>query len=285
MTKTKRKLIISFSIVGIVLSFIAMFLLLFSIKRINVEFVSFQNRTSSYQEADIQEDCTLKKGRNIIFANTKKAISTLESKYPYAEFQISRTFPSTMTVYVYEREPVFKIKNQEEYYEIYDEDLKCLEIVAENNLADHGLENVPTLCGSDLELCSEEGKFASNSKLKGKITDIIDGIYGAEQTSVGIISDITFDYDEILGFETLTLTVRTSQEDKKNAGTIVIQGSAYVKEKLFYAMSLYIQISDQEKYRTSLDGLKIEALVNFNPNGVKKISATLNGVEIDDLSA
>lgn len=285
MTKTKRKLIISFSIVGIVLSFIAMFLLLFSIKRINVEFVSFQNRTSSYQEADIQEDCTLKKGRNIIFANTKKAISTLESKYPYAEFQISRTFPSTMTVYVYEREPVFKIKNQEEYYEIYDEDLKCLEIVAENNLADHGLENVPTLFGSNLELCSEEGKFASNSKLKSKITDIIDGIYGAEKTSISIMSDITFDYDEILGFETLTLTVRTTQEDKKNAGTIVIQGSAYVKEKLFYAMSLYIQISDQEKYRTSLDGLKIEALVNFNPNGVKKISATLNGVEIDDLSA
>lgn len=282
MSRTKKKLIITFSIIGIVLVFVASFLMLFAINRINIEFVSFQNRTGAYQEADIKADCNIKKGRNIVFINTEKSINTLEAKYPYAKFQVSRTFPSTMTIYVYEREPVFKVKNTNEYFEIYDEDLKCLEIVAESNLADNNLDNVPTLSGLDLDLCGEEGKFLENPTLKNKITNILDGVYGAEQTEIGIMSDIIFGYDQINDFETLTLKVRPSQQGKDNAGTITIQGSAYIKEKLFYATTLYIQISDQGKYKTSLDKLEIKVLRNFNPNSQvsKYIVASIAGSQI-----
>lgn len=268
MTKTKKKLILWFSLIGTLLLLVVLFVSLFSIKTINVEFVSDPVRTSAYQNEDIINNSKIKKGKNIVFANTGKSVANLEEQFPYASFKIVRTFPSTMTIYVEERKPVFKVKNQEEYFEIYDEDLKCLEIVAESSLFELGLDKIPTLTGSNIELCGKEGLFVENSKLKAKITEIIDGIYGAEKTDIGVMSDIIFGYDSTNGFEVLTLKVRTNQEGKPHAGVITIQGSAFVKEKIFHAMTLYIQISDKEEYRTKLDHLTITALQNFNPNNV-----------------
>lgn len=282
MTKTKKKLILWLSIIGTVALLVVLFVTLFSIKAINVEFVSEPVRTSAYQIEDIKNNSKIKKGKNIIFANTDKSIASLEEQFPYASFKIVRTFPSTMTIYVYERKPVFKVKNDEEYFEIYDEDLKCLEIVAESSLSELGLDKIPALTGSNIELCGKEGLFVKDNKLKAKITSIIDGIYGAEQTDIGVMSDIIFGYDSTNGFEVLTMKVRTNQEGKENAGVFTIQGSAYVKEKIFYAMTLYIQISDQEKYRTKLDRLTITALQNFNPNNVSNryLVAAIDGESI-----
>ena len=283
MTKLKKKLIISFSIIGTIAALLVLFFCLFSIKSIYVEFVSEPNFISAYTPENIKASSKIKKGQNIVFASTDKSIDALEKQFPFASFQIVRTFPSTMTVYVYERKPVFKVLNQQENYEIYDEDLKCLAIFPENNLAENGLDNVPTLKGANIELCGQEGQFLKDTKLKSKITEIIDGIYGAEQSDICIMSDIIFGFDSTNNFNVLTMKVRTNQEGKDTAGVLEIQGSAYVKEKIFYAMSLYIQISDQEKYRTKLDKLKITALQNFNPNNAstRYLIAAIDGETID----
>lgn len=282
MTKTKKKLIVSFSIVGIVLMLIVLFLVLFSIKQVNVEFLSVQNNTKYYSVQDIKSSSKIKKGKNIVFFNKEKSIKALEKKFPYASFQIVRTFPSTLTVYVFERTPAFKVLGEDDYFEVYDEDLKCLEIVAKENVKDQGLENVPTLKGSNLKLCKEEGKFANNSKLKAKIGEIIDGVYASERTEISVMSDITFGKNE-LGVDEITLTVRADQEGKENAGTIYIQGNAYVKEKIFYAMTVYNQISDKQEYKTKLDKLTIKAIQTFNPNnpGTRYIVAEIDGEKVE----
>jgi len=270
MTKTKRKLIITFSIIAVVAILIVVFSALFSIKKINVEFVTDVNRTAAYTEEDIVSKSKISKGKSIIFINTEKCINSLEKSFPYAKFKIIRTFPSTMTVYVYERTPVFKMKNNEQYYEIYDEYLKCLDIVAESSLEENNLENVPTLSGVEVELCGEEGKFINNKNLQSKITTIVDGVYGAHKTEIGIMSDIILGYDSDLGFDVLTLKIRSTQEGKDNAGTIIIQGSAYLKEKIAHAVHTYISISDEEDYRTVLDKVRITVLSNFDPNNPAK---------------
>lgn len=283
MTKTKKKLIISFTIIGAIAMLLVLFFCLFSIKSIYVEFVSEPNYISAYTTDNIKSSCKIKKGKNIMFASTSKSIDALEKQFPFASFQIVRTFPSTMTIYVYERKPVFKVLNEQENYEIYDEDLKCLAIFPENNLAENGLDKVPTLTGSNLELCGKEGLFADDEKLKSKMTEIIDGIYGAEQSDICVMSDIIFGFDSTNNFNVLTMKFRTNQEGKETAGVIEIQGSAYIKEKIFYAMTLYIQISDKEEYRTKLDKLKITALQNFNPNNAstRYLIAALDGETIN----
>lgn len=283
MTKTKKKLIISFSIIGTFALLLVLFFCLFSIKSIYVEFVSEPNFISSYSVESIKASSKIKKGKNIVFANTSKSIDALEEAFPFASFQIVRTFPNTMTVYVYERKPVFKVLNEQENYEIYDEDLKCLAIFPEYNLAENGLDNIPTLKGASFTLCGKEGLFAKDEKLKSKICEILDGIYGAEQSDICVMSDIIFGFDSTNNFNVLTMKLRTNQEGKDTAGVIEIQGSAFVKEKIFYAMSLYIQISDKEEYRTKLDKLKITALQNFNPNNAstRYLIAAIDGETID----
>ncbi len=283
MTKTKKKLIISFTIIGTIAMLLVLFFCLFSIKSIYVEFVSEPNFISAYTTDNIKSSCKIKKGKNIMFASTGKSIDALEKQFPFASFQIVRTFPSTMTIYVYERKPVFKVLNEQENYEIYDEDLKCLAIFPENNLAENGLDKVPTLTGSNLALCGKEGQFANDEKLKSKLTEIIDGIYGAEQSDICVMSDIIFGFDSTNNFNVLTMKFRTNQEGKDTAGVIEIQGSAYIKEKIFYAMTLYIQISDKQQYRTKLDKLKITALQNFNPNNAstRYLIAAVDGETIN----
>lgn len=270
MTKTKRKLIITFSIIAVVAILIVVFSALFSIKKINVEFVTDVNKVAAYTEEEIVAKSKISKGKSIIFTNTEKCINSLEKSFPYAKFKIVRTFPSTMTVYVYERTPVFKMKNNEQYFEIYDEYLKCLDIVAESSLEENDLANVPTLSGVDVDLCGEEGKFIDNKNLQSKITTIVDGVYGAHKTEIGIMSDIVMGYDSVNGFDVLTLKVRSTQEGKDNAGTIIIQGSSFLKEKIATAVHTYISISDEEEYRTTLDTLVIKILNNFNPNDPTK---------------
>ena len=88
MTKTKKKLILWLSIIGTVALLVVLFVTLFSIKAINVEFVTEPVRTSAYQIEDIKNNSKIKKGKNIIFANTDKSIASLEEQFPYASFKI-----------------------------------------------------------------------------------------------------------------------------------------------------------------------------------------------------
>lgn len=283
MTKTKKKLIITFSIVGIVLVLTALFLVLFSIKKVNVEFLSDQVNTRDYEVESIKSHSKIKKGRNIVFFDTEKSLNSLEKEFPYASFQIVRTFPSTLTVYVYERTPAFKVLNEEGYFEVYDEDLKCLEIVASENLEEQGLGNVPTLNGSNIKLSGEEGCFVSDKKLKSKIGEIIDGVFASEKTQISVMSDITFGFNETLGVSEITLTLRPKESGKENSGTIYIQGTTFVKEKIFFAMTVYNQISDKETYRPKLDKLTIKAIQTFNPNNpeTRYIVAEIDGEAIN----
>lgn len=283
MTKIKKKLIITFSIVGIVLVLTALFLVLFSIKKVNVEFLSDQVNTRDYEVESIKSHSKIKKGRNIVFFDTEKSLNSLEKEFPYASFQIVRTFPSTLTVYVYERTPAFKVLNEEGYFEVYDEDLKCLEIVASENLEEQGLGNVPTLNGSNIKLCGEEGCFVSDKKLKSKIGEIIDGVFASEKTQISVMSDITFGFNETLGVSEITLTLSPKESGKENSGTIYIQGITFVKEKIFFAMTVYNQISDKETYRPKLDKLTIKAIQTFNPNNpeTRYIVAEIDGEAIN----
>jgi len=283
MTKLKQKLIITFSVIGVVLVLILSATALFSIKRINVDYLSSSDRIKAYSSSEVRAYSGIKKGKSILFANKARAIEVLEKKFPFAKFEIMRTFPSTMTIYLYERQPAFMVKNSEAYFEIYDEDLKCLDIVAGSNLAEYGLENVPTLSGANLNLCGEEGEFILDPAARAKISAILDGVYGAEGSNIGVMSDIAYSFDAINEMNITTFTLRAKEEGKQSGGKIVVQGDNYLKEKIAFALYLYLNISDKEEYRERLDKLEITVLRNFDPNDPSKKFVTLS-VDGQDVS-
>lgn len=269
MSKTKRNLIIIFSVIGVFIALMIVFGVLFNVRTINVEVIESGTHVEAYtlEKDEVVKNSGIKMGENIIFKDFNVSKSKLEKQYPYGEFKIVRTFPSTVTIYIYERRPVFKVLNSEGLYEIYDEGLKCVDLQAAANLADFGLDKVPTLSGVELNLCGEVGLFIKNDSLAKKLTSIIDGIYGAGKTDITVMSDIILGYDDVNKFETITLKWRATQEGKDNAGTFIIQGSSFVKEKIAYAVYVYLsQISQDSFYITKLDQVKLTVLRNFNPN-------------------
>ena len=238
MSRVKRNLIITFSIIGVFVVLMIVFGVLFNVKTINVEVIESGNRIESFanEKDEIVKSSGIKMGENIVFRNYSTAKYNLEKEYPYGKFTIVRTFPSTITIYIQERKPVFKVLNERGEFEFYDEELKCVDIQTEVNLASQGLDKVPTVYGVDLELCGTAGKFISNKDFATKLTSIIDGVYGAGETDISVMSDIIIGYDNVNKFEFITLKWRARQEDKDNAGTFIIQGSSYIKEKIAYAV-------------------------------------------------
>lgn len=259
MTKSKRNLIIIGSIVGVIVLFAILFGTLFSLKTIKVDFATTKNRVEMYTTEDIISQSKIVKGKNIVFADYSKNEQRLEQKFPYAEFNIVRVFPSTAIIYVYERKPVFRVEDEGFWY-IFDEDLKCLEIVTTSNLELNNNVEIPVLTEKNLNLEISAGEFLNNNELKSTVKNIIDGVYGFEETPIDILSDIALSNDDILGTSTITMKIKT------DGVTIVILGTEYVKEKIAYALYVYASdVSQKADYHEKLDRVTITVKESFTP--------------------
>ena len=267
MSRVKRNLIITFSIIGVFVVLMIVFGVLFNVKKINVEIIESGSHVEAYafEKEEIIKTSGVKAGENIVFRNYGIARDQLEKEYPYGKFTIVRTFPSTITIYIQERKPVFKVLNKRGEFEFYDEELKCVDIQTPSNLSSYGLDKVSTLSGADLDLCGEMGLFIDDPSFAKKLTSIIDGVYGAGETDISVMSDIIIDYDNVNKFELITLKWRAISAEKDNAGTFIIQGSSFIEDKIFYAVDIYLkEIREKAFYKSQLENVKITVLRNFN---------------------
>ena len=255
MSKTKKNLIIIGSIVGAFVLLMILFGTLFSLRTISVDYATGINRVEAYTIEEIVKESKIKKGKNIVFADYDKNEKYLEKAFPYARFNIVRVFPSKVIIHVYERTPAFRVMNEDGFWHIYDETLKCLEVVANANIEENDIDKVPVFNGFDLDFNEQEGDKKQNKELAEKIDAILDGVYGVEETPISVMSDISIGFDEINNFEELTLEIASS------GTTIVIQGSSFLREKIAYAVYIYLsETSSDPKYATILDKIQIKIL-------------------------
>lgn len=271
MTRTKRNLIIIGSIVGFFVLLAIVFGALFSLRGIQVDYRSADLKTEYlYLEDDIVEDSSLKMGKNILFLDVDESEEILEKKYPYARFEIVRNFPNKLVIYVYKREAVFKVLNKQGNYEIYDRDLKCLEIVGNVGMSE-AQKSIPVLEGVEIELCGFSGNFMQNPTLLDKIGTIVDGVYAVGATNInGLMSNIVFGYDNDNGFDTLVL--RT-----KHGAYISIQDTTTnLYSKVADATKIYIVDIAQDPYYTSrLSEVRILVKKNYDKNNTTDVGANM----------
>lgn len=264
MTKAKKRLIIICSIIGTFIVLGVLFGVLFSVQRISVDFATNVNRfdTSAEFKSKVVKASQLEKGKSIIFTNFDKVEKRLEKAIPYGKFHIVRTFPNKVIIYVYERKPVFRIQDSNGDWQIYDESLKLLQIVANANLEDefNNLPIPPAISGVDLNLCTKEGNRMREPDFKKKYSAILDGVYGAHESPINIMSHIVFSYDEIIDKQVITFTLA-------NSGTkIVVQGTDYFEEKIAYGLHIYLSSIREDNYYSSiLDEVVITVYDNFVP--------------------
>lgn len=259
MSTRAKKLTITFSIIGALVLLMIVFGVLFSLRTINVDYITTGSHIENYTRDEVIRQSGIKKGKSIIFTNYKAAQSRLEKALPFGKFKVVRTFPNKVTIYVSEREKVFRVVDQEGNWHIYDESLKCLDVVPEANLTIDQNDEVPILNGAEFEQVNE-GEFVNNQALANKITKIIDGVYGAGETPINIMSDITLGYDEVNQFSTCTLTVRGT------GVKIVIQGEENFSVKLAFAVFIYNDVSQDSngQHAGHLNEVTITALNNFD---------------------
>lgn len=256
MAKSRKRLIIVCSIIGIFIAFGIIFGALFSVRRISVDFASAINRfdTSTAFKNSVIEESGVTKGKSIVFTNFDKVEKTLEKKFPYGKFHIVRNFPNKIIIYIYEREPAFRVQDSKGDWHIYDESLKLLQIVANTNLDDEflNLPIPPAVSGIDLNLCEKEGEVMKESNFKAKYSSILDGVYGAEESPIHIMSDIVFSNDLDDGTNIVTFTLA-------NSGTkIIVKGDNNFEEKIAKAVYIYLkEIREDNYYSSILDEVEI----------------------------
>lgn len=281
MSKLKKNLIIIFSIIGALVVFMIVFGTLFSLREINIAYTTSLDKVAGYEKQEIINQSSIKKGTNLVFASFDSNEAKLEKKFPFAKFNIVRSFPNKVTIYISERTPVFRVKAPNGMWHIYDEELKCLAIVEESNLSFLKLD-VTTINGVTLNLAEMEGEKMIDTSFSQKLTTIIDGVYGAYKTPISIMSDITFDRIEDLGTLKLVFKIRAT-DGKDNAGTLVVLGESYLKEKIAYITYTYLdKVSQSNEYVNKLDKVTLTILSNFNPTNADTLKVFVNDGDTDE---
>lgn len=125
----KKKLIVALSsLVVIVGLFVLLSFTAFSLRTVEVDFrTSAQNLTATQEE--IIETSGIKKGGTVFFRNKDKYEGNIEKAYPYIKvINIETVFPNKMIVHVAERQEVYALEGENEFY-VCDEEFKVLNVV------------------------------------------------------------------------------------------------------------------------------------------------------------
>lgn len=266
MSKTKKRLIIIGVILGVFVALGLFFGLIFNVKSVEVDFATSTNRVESYQKEDVLKASGIKKGSNLLFANYSNNINKLEKEFPFARFEVVRTFPNRVIIYIYERKPVFRVEDDAGFWQIYDEHLKCLEIVSKMKISENNNDKQPIIKGVNLDLCEKEGEFINNPDFENTIDQILDGVYGVERTDISILSSITFKTNTELNQEYIEFKIGLDNEGTKVESTLVVLNSKYnLTEKVAEGVYIYLsEVSNNPIYVGKLDDVVIRVAGNFD---------------------
>ncbi len=124
----KKKWIIAFSIIiFVIVLLIILSFTVFSLKSVELDFRTNKNYITATDE-EIIESGEFRYNSSVFFHSKKDYINKIESKYPYIEvINIETVFPSKFIVHVAERQEIFALFHNEQFY-ICDDEFKVLKI-------------------------------------------------------------------------------------------------------------------------------------------------------------
>ena len=184
---------------------------------------------------DLIDSAKFNYGSNTLFTSYEKNKENIENANPFIKVErMVRRFPNKMTIYVSGRIPEVVVEDSENSSKWYilDIDMKVLDVIGSTaELGDDLYYGLPVVSGTGLKGLTA-GSFVSGQGANIMV-DILDGIYGKDQSPSSVMSDITMD----LSNQKAVVTLRDRDDD--NGATITINGFNFVKEKVYAAYLLY----------------------------------------------
>ncbi len=251
MEKRRKKILIILGIVGLsLIALCTVFALTFRLKTVNVEFRSravntnlpaeIQNRVFETGEFDV--------GKNIIFMNFDDNIAKIEKSNPFVKVeQIIRRFPNKVTIYISERIPKYRVKEdsrETNNWYILDEDFKILDKVSEDELTTKKVSGNLTYFKQTTEILKETmtlksaiiGEFVTEAEeIKNFMTAISSGAYAKTKDSTVIRS---INYSKINNrFE---VVMRNQGLDGENGCMLLISGESDLYEKVLAGVVVHL---------------------------------------------
>ena len=232
----KKKWIIALSVLAAVIVLIVILsFTLFSLRTIELDFRT--NKTYITEpDQEIIESGEIKMGGSVFFRSKNKYIDKIESKNPYIKVvNIETVFPSKFVIHVAERQEIFAIEHNHQFY-ITDEEFKVLRIT-DSYISDQA--NAMLLTG--LQIADENYAVGQFMKVSG-YQPIYNALYEnnrplSEQISMIESINLTEIYDEVLKESQSAIELEFF-----NGQTYIIYNSTY---GLTYKVELMLDVFSQ----------------------------------------
>lgn len=189
-SKRLRLWIIVGSAVAVIMGVVLFFSLNFRLKTVDVEFQSRLTQEETKLEQGVQDKISnyFEYKDNIILMKFDDVISKIEKDIPFVKVnQVIKYFPRTVRVFISERIPKYRVKENTETNEwlILDEDFKILDKVTEENLYTKLYRNASyfektiEISNDIMNVSGSVGGFISNQEtVKQNLNNIMSGVYG-----------------------------------------------------------------------------------------------------------
>jgi len=272
---------------SVLLAIICLFMFLiffFRVKTVDVEFQSrltqAETKLSQGVQDDVKEYFSYKK--NIILMKFDDEISSIEKDIPFIKVnQVVKHFPRTIRVYVSERIPKYRVKDNVNAGEwlILDKDFKILDKVTDENLYLDGLYKNSSYFKKTVEIKSEImsvtaniGDFLSDqTEIKSLANEILSGVYGRTEDYLTVNSILINKENNEYKFN---IIIRNLAINDGNGCNIVIDGVDNLLTKVFVGISTFQEeIKKDSTINTSDTSIKIY-YSNGEYKGIKVVNSS-----------
>lgn len=251
MERRQKKILIILGSVGLALIvFCVIFALMFRLKTVDVEFRSRAVKTNL--PAEIQERVfetgEFDIGKNIVFMNFDDNIAKIEKSNPFVKVeQIIRRFPNKVTIYISERIPKYRVKEDStevNNWYILDEEFKILDKVSAEDLVNKKVSGNLTYFKQTTEIAKETltfksaiiGEFVTDAdEIKHFMSKIAEGVYAKTKDTTVIRS---VNYSKINNqFE---IVMRNQGLDNEEGCMLLISGETDLYEKVLAGVVVHL---------------------------------------------
>ena len=242
--KRKRFWIIFSSVVAGIFLLCLCSVMFTRLKTVNVELRTSLGADSNLSENvldNVKESGEFDYSKSLLFENFNESIDKIEKSNPYVKVeQIVRKFPNKLHVYVSERVPKYRVKDENENSKWYilDVEFKVLEtIVGDEDLTSSKLKNETVEVKFLSFTAAHNGDFINKPAEKKYMSQILAGVYGRTKDTT-IMYSVDFSSTDNVFYISMK---ENKSGDYENGCVMEIQGTNNLTEKVFSATCCYCQ--------------------------------------------
>lgn len=231
------------TIISIVASFVALLTGGYFLTKLSSVSVEFRNRLNEGTRLEtgildkVKASGDFNYNSSVLLLNTKKSVEKIEKDHPYIKVQqVLRKFPNKLVVYVTERVPKYRVKDNDltnKWY-ILDDEFKVLECVTTEDV--NSEFNAITVEIGNFNINAVEGEFLNKPTDLLRLNEIMSGVYGKTKDYFAI-SKISYSAEDKMFY----ISTKADKFQYENVCEIQIKGLDNLKEKAFMATSVFVE--------------------------------------------